>query len=290
MSEQRTTDPETEKRLRESYIKHATLAQLHRWWQYHENAESGISNHLDLLSEDAIVRSANSEVIGLDAYREMALKKQSSCRTAHFLKSHTIDISIDGSIHLTADIIQFNIGTLPENGVSKSTVHFEATLQQTDTVLPLFTNILISQTGSGQVEIFQNAYLENRIRSLVHQFTALVEDPSRNPEPFREVLADEFSLNYLETPMTDFEMVKTWVASALSSVVASNHQIHDVSFEVADTGDYLVTIKMDSRALFPDGSGVTSKNTQTWTLADSISDRFARIKKITIDRDEVRRF
>lgn len=284
-----TTDAATEKRLRESYIKHATLAQLHRWFQYLENCECGLTNHIDTLSDDVIVRTESSTTTGLNAYLETVSPPPARPRKAHVLKDHSIEILADGSICLNADIDTLTDNHPAMNDALIQSFRCQAKLRPTNSTLPLFTELRSSNVGAESESEFKDALQEHRVRSLVHYFTAIVEDPSRNPEPFREVLADEFSINYTETPMTDFETVKGWVAGALSSVVASNHQIHDVSFEVTSHGDYLVTIAMQSRALFPDGSGITSKNSQTWTLVDELADRFPKIRKITIDRDEVRR-
>nr|WP_321510285.1 hypothetical protein [uncultured Hyphomonas sp.] len=289
MNAKGTTDAETEKRLRESYIKHATLAQLHRWFQYFENAECGLANHVDTLDDEVSARAIDTNTSGLKAYLEAITPPVARRRKAHVLKNQSIDISADGSIHLKAEIDILIPDQMSKGNVLRLPAEFEAILAPTQTVLPKFTEIRITQSGPEQTPEYQETYQNHRVRSLVHHFTAIVEDPSRNPEPFREVLSDEFSLNYTETPMTDFESVKAWVAGALSSVVASNHQIHDVSFEVTTHGDYLITVRMESRALFPDGSGITSKNTQTWTLTDNPADRFPKIRKIIIDRDEVRR-
>ncbi len=69
---------------------------------------------------------------------------------------------------------------------------------------------------------------EDRIRSLIHYFTSLVEDPRRDPIPFREVLAEGFRLHYISPPIDSFEALAAWVAGPLSSVVASTHAISDV--------------------------------------------------------------
>lgn len=289
MSAKGTTDAATEKRLRESYIKHATLAQLHRWFQYFENAECGLANHVDTLSDGVTVRTMDMSTTSLKEYVESIASPSAHIRKAHVLKDHTIDISLDGSIRLKAEVDILTSSQSPDDDAQNWPIELEAILSPTETVLPKFTEIHITRSGPERRLKYQDTYREHRVRSMVHHFTAIVEDPSRNPEPFREVLSDEFSINYTETPMVDFESVKAWVAGALSSVVASNHQIHDVAYDVIARGDYLVTIRMESRALFPDGSGITSKNSQTWTLTDTPTDRFPKIRKITIDRDEVRR-
>lgn len=132
--------------------------------------------------------------------------------------------------------------------------------------------------------------VDNRIRSLVHRFTSLVEDPRRDPAPFHELLATGFRLHFTEPPVDNFEALAAWVAGPLSSVVASCHVITSVAVEPLGDHEYSATIGMQSEALFPDGSGIESRNSQTWTVTDDRSERYARIRKIAIRRDEVRRF
>ena len=130
----------------------------------------------------------------------------------------------------------------------------------------------------------------NRILSLVHYFTSLVEDPRRDPIPFREVLAEGFRLHYVEPPIDSFEALAAWVAGPLSSVVASTHAISDLVATRLHDSEYSATLAMHSVALFPDGSGIESRNTQAWTIVDDGSERFARIRQITIQRIDMRRF
>jgi len=131
---------------------------------------------------------------------------------------------------------------------------------------------------------------ENRIRSLVHYFTSLVEDPRRDPVAFREVLAAGFRLHYIEPPIDSYDALAAWVAGPLSSVVASTHAISDLVVSRLSDREYSATLAMHSEALFPDGSGIESRNTQAWTVVDDVGERFARIAEITIQRIDVRRF
>lgn len=132
---------------------------------------------------------------------------------------------------------------------------------------------------------------EARIRSTVHYFIALVENPARDPEPFRELLADPFCLRYTAEPIVDFESVRTWVTGRLASVVASEHDIGSISLEDCGGGTHVAHVRMKSQALFPDGSGAISRNAQCWTLADDPTRlRFPQIREISIERDAVEFF
>ena len=137
---------------------------------------------------------------------------------------------------------------------------------------------------------FAPAYAENRVRSLVHCFTALVENPARDPAPFHELLAAEFCLHYTDPPIDTLAALAAWVAGPLSSVVASSHVVSGIRVEDLGEGKYLATMSMQSEAMFPDGTGIASRNMQTWVVSNDERERFARIVKIAIRRDELRRF
>ncbi len=243
-----------QKRLSESYLKHAALAQLHRWWQYHDDGAG-------LPEQDA-----------------------------HFIKASTVHVQNDGAVTISARVEHLNVGIDRDGGPTKSTAHCSVVLRPTTAVLPKIAEIRITDDDPERADGFRPAYPENRIRSLVHYFTALVESPRRDPQPFGELLAPGFALHFTEPPVASLDALASWVAGPLSSVVASTHVISGIALERRGERDYEATIDMQSEALFPDGSGIASKNTQTWIIADDQSERFARIAKITIRRDEVRRF
>lgn len=243
-----------EQRLRQSYIKHAALAQLHRWWQYYDDSAAGLPN-----------------------------------TDAHFLKASTVHVQNDGAVTISAEVERLTRGRDTDGGVMRSTTHCSAVLRPTDAVLPKITEIRIADDDLEPAAEFRPAYPQNRIRSLVHYFTALVENPGRDPQPFRELLAPGFRLHFVEPAVDSFDALTAWVAGPLSSVVASTHVVSGIGLERLGERDYAATIDMQSEALFPDGSGVASRNSQTWTVIDDKSERFARIAKIAIRRDEVRR-
>lgn len=249
------TAQERERRLRQSYLKHAALAQLYRWWQYYDDSAAGLPH-----------------------------------RDAHFLKASAVHVQNDGAVTISAQVEHLNLGSEMDGGVMRSTAHCSAVLRPTTAALPKITEIRIDDEDPEPADGFKPAYPENRVRSLVHYFTALVENPGRDPLPFRELLAPGFRLHFAAPPIDSFDALTAWVAGPLSSVVASTHVISGVALERLGERDYAATIDMQSEAMFPDGSGIASRNTQTWTVTDDKSERFARITKITIRRDAVRRF
>lgn len=189
----------------------------------------------------------------------------------------------DGPV-LTPGLTDATFDVKPDRVTCRSpTLH--AALRRDDTFLPRIVEAVIEgQSGvpSGTA---------HRVSSAVHYFFALVENPARDPAPFGELLAKRFSLGYTAEPLTDLAAVSNWVTGRLASVVASEHAIHRLA--VMDLGGdrYQAEVAMKSQALFPDGSGAISRNTQRWTLTDEPArDRFPRIAEILIDRDAVEFF
>lgn len=159
-----------------------------------------------------------------------------------------------------------------------------------DGTLPHLIDVDLALSDSDEVSAPIALGRRNRLLSLIHYFTSLVENPARDPAPFRELLAENFALYYVDPPISTHAMLDDWVTGRLASVVASHHRIDDVSFEAPGENRFLVRVAMESEALFPDGSGVISRNRQSWRILDDPAERFARIEDIRIERDEVRRF
>jgi hypothetical protein len=283
------TATEREKRLRESYIKHAALAQLYRWCQ-HYDAKSAVANQLDMLDSAVRVSSNMGESTGCDDYAASVRRLPAHWQDARSLRTSRVHLQDDGTITIAGEIEHLNVGIDPDGGVMRSAASCNVVLRPTDTILPKITEIRVVETEFEQADEFRPAYAGNRIRSLVHYFTALVENPGRDPAPFRELLAQEMCLHYTDPPIDSLDAVTAWVAGALSSVVASNHVVSDIGLEELSDREYLAKVGMQSEAMFPDGTGIASRNTQSWVVGDDRSERFARIRKITIRRDELRRF
>lgn len=204
-------------------------------------------------------------------------------RNAHAVQSTAVEILPGGRIALTAEL-----GRHDDDGPAtrKPPARCHAEMTALDGTLPH----LVDVDGAPAPATALSSDARNRLLSLIHYFTSLVENPARDPAPFHEVLTDNFALHYIDPPVSTHAMLDDWVTGRLASVVASNHRIHDVSFETTGDGVYLVTVAMESEALFPDGSGVISKNRQSWRVIDDPSERFARIAEIRIERDDVHRF
>jgi hypothetical protein len=272
-----------ENAIRQGFIKHAAMAQLHRWYIGYEEPRYGIANQLDILDADIRVKSGLGEAHGHEAYAARIRQLPTTWRNAHVVRSAQIDIAADGAIALTADITYLNKGLLPDGAVRTADLTYTTKLErQSGSVLPKFTDISIAQNSEGAVPEFTSAYAENRMLSLVHYWLALIEDPARDPEPVREILADGFALNFSSGRITDFDGFKAWLAGPGSAVAASTHAMSN--FSCADRGGGALTLAVDFdwEGLLPDGTLMDAKSRHSWSVTDNPGERFARIRTMDV--------
>lgn len=267
-------------RVEQGFKNHAAMAQLHRWYQFYENSEIPIENQLDILNSDIIVNSTLGTAKGHADYKKRVAQIPASWKNAHFVTGSDMAIGEDGAISLSADIIYANQGMLPEGQTRTAELTYTTKLVSGDGVLPKFTEITITPKKDGTAEEFTSAYGENRLLSLVHYWLALIEDPSRNPQPVEEILADSFSLNFSSGPITDFDGFKAWLAGPASQVSASTHDIKNFAYQDLGDNRYTLSVDFDWEGILPDGTELEAETRHTWNVIDNPIERFARIKSV----------
>ncbi|WFE89583.1 hypothetical protein K1718_26095 [Roseibium porphyridii] len=273
----------TEAQIRNGFKDHAAMAQYYRWYQYYERPDGGVANALDILSKDVTITSGLGTANGQEEYKERVAKLPATWKNAHHVQSAEITHGEDGKLTLAAKIIYQNQGMLPDGAVRQADLSYTVEMVPGEDVLPLLSNVLIEQDSDTTVKSFQDAYAENRLRSLVHYWLALIEDPSRNPEPVQEILADDFSLNFSSGAITDFDGFKAWLAGPASQVAASTHVISNFAVEDLGAEDYAITMDFDWAGITPDGVELIAKTRHTWRATNDVEERFARIKSVDVE-------
>jgi hypothetical protein len=269
--------------VKQGNVKHAAMAQLHRWYQIYENPETTIANQLDILAPDIKLKSGVGEGVGHAAYVQRIDQLPKTWKNAHFVRSPLITLGADGAIRLDASLTYLNQGMRPDGSVRTAELTYTTTLHPTDTVLPRFSQIDITQLSEGTASEFRPAYSENRVLSLMHYWLALVEDPRRSLEPFREVLADGFELQFPSGLITDFKAFEEWFRGPASAVMAGTHRIGNFSCEPVDRTTHRVRVDFAWQGILPDGRRVVGKTRHRWTVVDDPKERFARIKTLAVD-------
>jgi hypothetical protein len=264
--------------IRQSHIRHAVMAQIHRWYQIYENPETTIDNQIDILSPDIKLKSGLGEGVGHEAYRQRIAHLPKTWKNAHFVRQAEVRIGADGTIALDVALTYLNQGMKPDGSVRTAELRYDARLQPTDTVLPRFTTIEIKQLSEGTAPAFEEAYPENRLKSLLHYWLALIEDPARRVEPFKELLADGFELHFSSGTITDMAAFEAWLRGPGSAAAASAHALSGFSFEPAGVDRLRMQVDFAWQGPLPDGKAMAAKTRHRWTVIDNPKERFARIE------------
>jgi len=229
------------------------------------------------------VKSGLGEANGHEQYAERVGQLPTTWKNAHHVKSTEITINEDGSMNLIAKIMYLNEGINPDGKVRKADLTYTMDLTPTDTVLPKFSAIIIAQDTEGEADSFDDAYDRNRLLSLVHYWLALIEDPSRNPEPVKEILAENFSLNFSSGAITDFDGFKAWLAGPGSAVTASTHDISNFSYETLGDNKYSLSVDFDWTGIVPSGDEMVAKTRHQWVVSNELTERFSRIESVDVE-------
>ncbi|MEM8657572.1 MAG: hypothetical protein AAGF22_05700, partial [Pseudomonadota bacterium] len=273
----------TDEEIRQGFQEHAAHAQFYRWYQFYERPAGGIDNALDILAEDVTVTSGLGTAKGHAEYAERVMQLPDTWRNAHHVRATEITHGAGGAMTLTAQITYQNLGMLPEGAVRAADLSYTVALVPGETVLPMLSNVRIEQEGEPAAGAFVDAYADNRMRSLVHYWLALIEDPSRDPEPVREILAEDMSLNFSSGVITDFAGFEAWLAGPASQVAASTHVIRNFSAEETSEDTYAVTVDFDWSGILPGATVLVAKTRHNWTVVNDPAERFARIQTIDVE-------
>ena len=273
----------TQEEIKNGFREHAAHAQFYRWYQFYERPAGGIENALDILTEDVTVTSGLGTANGHEEYAARVSQLPTSWKNAHHVASTEITHGADGVMTLTAQITYQNAGMLEDGAVRQAELSYNVALTPGADVLPLLSEVTISPVSDGTAEEYRDAYADNRMLSLVHYWLALIEDPSRNPEPVREILADDFSLNFSSGAITDFDGFKAWLAGPGSQVAASTHLLENFSASENADGTYQLSVDFDWYGILPDGTELVAKTRHNWTATNDVTERFARIKTVDVE-------
>lgn len=277
-------DAMTTEAIKLGYKKHAAQTQLHRWYAFYENPNVDIAHQLAILDSNIVLKSTLGEAVGHEAYVARVKQLPTTWQDAHFINAPDISIADDGSIQMDLEITYQNWGMLPDGAIRQASLAYKTELKPTaGSVLPQFTSIAIEQLDEKSGTEFKSAYGENRLLALVHYWLALIEDPARDPEPVRELLADNFSLNFSSGAVTDFDGFKAWLAGPASQVVASTHVLSNFSYTELEDGQFSLMVDFDWEGILPDGNEMTAKTRHSWLVQDNPKEAFAHIKTMDVE-------
>lgn len=262
-----------------AHRRHAALAQFHRWFQLYENPAATLENGLDILDENATVTSAAGSFTGRSALRQRFEAMPRSTNNAHAVEDVRFTFDPDGQMRMVADVDYRTIGA---SGTGQRTaLTYDARLRPSDSLLPKFTQIDITRKGEPQAAPFVSKYAENRVKSIVHYWLALVDNPNRDAEPFREIFAPDFALNFSVGKLDSFDKFKKWYDGPAAVMKVSAHTVNSLTYEEVAPNLFKAIVDCDWQGVTPDGKVIVGRVINTWMFSDDPGDRFARIQSVT---------
>ena len=266
-------------------IVHAAIVQYHRWYLFYERDfenKQRLENQLEILADDIKMKSAAGEMQGKANYPER-LKVYKGWKNAHHIQNITVNKLENGTINLEADIIYQN---LKSDGSNDSyPLHYSTFLKEVPgTLLPVFTEINIKPTGEIKDPTFKDAYPENRMLSLMHYWLLNMEQLDGNVAPFKEVLADDFKLNFSTNskPIITIEQLEQWLNGTPKQLKESSHFPENFTVKVISENEYEVNVDFVWKGITKADQKLTATTTHQWIVKDNPNDRFAKIKEATI--------
>lgn len=272
----------TTTQVKQGYIGHAALTQLHRWYQFYENNAVPIENQLDILADDIKLKSGLGEAVGHEAYKKRVAEIPKTWKNSHRIGIVQINVLPQGQVQLDTLIEYLNVGASPDGSLRQGSLNYTTQLKPGNTVLPVFTSITIEPVGALTGKIYQDTYPENRLKSLMHYWLALIEDPQRRLEPFQEIFAKDFKLDFPSGVIADAAGFEKWFRDSASTVAASTHTPSNFSYKRTGDNAYDLSVDFDWQGILPNGSQMTGKTRHSWTVEDKVAERFARIKTLKV--------
>ncbi|PWA10494.1 hypothetical protein DB891_04490 [Flavobacterium laiguense] len=263
-------------------LTHLVLAQYHRWYQVYEVpfTEERIKNQKDILSDDVEISSQLGTTKGKEGLEDR-LKVYTGWQNAHHVKHTEVQLLPDGQLSLEADILYQNIR--PDNSKYSYTLHYSTELQPRENDLPLFTKLDLKPTGEVKEFIFEDAYPENRVKSFMHYWLYLMENP--NSDKFRELLAADFALQLSAgqniTALPEFD---EWMKSISSRILTSSHSYNNLKIVDNEDNTFTVFVDFDWKGININNEKMIAETHHEWLLTNNMEERFARMKtmKVTI--------
>jgi hypothetical protein len=264
---------------------HLAKAQLYRWYQLYEREmnEKRIENQMQILADDVVIKSAAGEMRGKENY-PARLSVYEGWQNAHHVQTVEVAETKNGLLNMEADIRYQNIQ--PDGQKKTYTIHYSTLLTKSSEILPLFSSIEIKPTGETKDE-FEDAYPVNRIKSLMHYWLALMENLDGDFLPFKELLTDNFLLNFsTASEINSIEKLHARLNGTPKSLLQSSHCPEKFSVKKIMENEYEMTVEFDWKGVGKDGNKMTARTRHVWYIIDNLNDRFAKIKRADVTQIE----
>ncbi|MFB7121829.1 hypothetical protein [Bacillus tropicus] len=261
---------------------HLALTQYYRWYQVYEVplTKARIDNQLDILAEEVEISSQAGTTKGKVGIEDR-LRMFEGWQNAHHVENTSIKQLNDEELSLEADILYQNIR--PDDSRYSYRIHYSTILKLRENDLPLFTKVHLEPIGTVENPQFTSAYTDNRAKSFMHYWLYLMETASVNGDKFKELLAEQFELNFSTGSKIDtLEGFNAWLVTAADRVKHSGHYPKNLS--VTENTDHTINVSVDFEweGISVDNKPMVAETHHEWVLENNLDERFARMKMMKV--------
>ncbi len=268
--------------MESTLLQHLIKAQFYRWFQVYERPVNvpRIESQLELLVDEIIIDNPLSgERRGKAACAE-ALLLLTNSKNAHHVSDICIIVQDEAKALLTATVHYQNIR--PDNERFSYAISYSVIVDINGKNLPFLSKVTIQPIEQTQ-EIFEDTYPTNRVKSLIHYWLALVERLESDPEPFCELLADQFQLNFPSGLLTSKQDLETWILKSSTQLRLSAHIVDFCHVEVVSENEYRAVFECSWKGITLDGKQLTAVTRHTWDILNDPDVRFSQIKSAYVE-------
>ncbi|BBM86807.1 hypothetical protein [Candidatus Uabimicrobium amorphum] len=262
-------------------VAHAAKTQYFRWYQLYERDinDARIANQLSILDKDIEIETVAGKMTGRDSYPKR-VQAYKDWKNAHHVQNVTVKEKEDGMV-LDADIIYQCV--LPDGSKKNFALHYDAHLKKTDGLLPVFTKIKITPKKEMESAVFEDAYPQNRMKSLMHYWLLCMEQLDGNVTPFKQLLTNEFELNFsTNSKMTSIDQLEKWLNGMPMQLQSSQHFPQNLTIKSLGENKYQVNVEFAWQGVMKNGTKLKATTGHEWIVVDDIQEPFARIQKVTV--------
>lgn len=274
--------PKTKFKMEKTTNHHLVLAQYHRWFQLYERpvTPQRLQLQTEILTDDIHIKSVSGEVTGKKNYTQY-VNNLPQAKNAHYVKEAMIKKQEDGTLTLETLVHYQNIQ--PDGKQQSFSLKYNNQLQKSGALLPVFSTISITPDGNLE-DSFTDAYPENRAKSLMHYWLSLIEQVDGNSTPFKELLADNFTLNFSSGQLTTLAQFDKWIKGAPAQLKQSSHYAKNFSIKVLNENAYEMSVEFDWYGITKDDKKMTARTQHRWVIEDNVNERFAKVKQMDVQQ------
>ena len=267
--------------MKNTLDQHIAKSQFYRWLNFYEEelSEIRIKYHMQMIAKNIVVKSATGTNVGKEEYLSSINKNRKTTYKVRRIKIGSIN---SNEISLEADVDYMGIKPNGENEFFQ--IQYFIKLKKGKRLLPLITEIEIDSTELLQKSI-EIAYSTNRIKSLLYYWFALMESLEGKINPFNDLLAEHFILNYgTSSRITTLGQLENWIIDMKELLSWSNHHPEILGIKRISKNEFQLSMELKWEGLSKNGRQLKARTKNTWFIMDNSSYKFPKILRMNVEQ------